>query len=106
MNDNVFGIVLTIILVVTVFFGPQLISLVGMNFKRTDAKIVLLMTVVVMTASLVGLITLLPVTVFDKVVICLLSVGTVTLLTTGVLSLLFIATIPEEMEEEADEDQR
>jgi len=98
--NGIVGIILTVIIFVAVFFGPELVKWAGRKFGVIDSKIMLMSVITVGVASATGLIVMLPMGLFGKIVMCLLSIGLVILMTLFVLSLLFVATIPEEMEKE------
>jgi hypothetical protein len=99
---NVFAGILTVAIVLTVFFGPEIITFTAKKFGRVNARIALLAVITLGVTCVTGIIVSTGMALMSKVVLCLLSIGTIILGTLFILSLLFVATIPEEMEKEAE----
>lgn len=96
-----------IVFTLLVFFFQDIVNhvskFVAERMKPSSGKIVGLACITACAVMLAGLVSMIPVGFYNQVTIFLISFGLVIFMTLFVLSLLFVATIPEDMEKESEE---
>jgi hypothetical protein len=97
------GILWIVAFCMLIFFAQDIVAMAVRIIGRSGAKTAVFSIFVTLSVCLVGFMVWSEIAMANRIMLCLLVIGGVCLMTTGILSLLFVATIPEDMEKEEED---